>query len=93
MEGFQAEDRHNPLPHIALSTTALNSAYRKMASMATYLATELRELQALGGVEWQRRGPSKCAFWFGQIARSVLSRKRRRPPGRIIAGLHAAPSA
>jgi hypothetical protein len=52
MEGFQAEDRHNPLPHIALSTTALKSAYRKMASMATYPATELRELQALGGVEW-----------------------------------------
>ena len=28
MEGFQAEDRHNPLPHIALLTIALKSAYR-----------------------------------------------------------------
>jgi hypothetical protein len=53
MEGFQGEDRHNPLPHIALSTTALKSAYRRTASMATHLATELRELQALGGLEWR----------------------------------------
>jgi hypothetical protein len=29
MEGFQGEDRHNPLPHIALSTTASKSAYRE----------------------------------------------------------------
>ncbi len=28
MEGFQREDRHNPLPHIAVSITALKSAYR-----------------------------------------------------------------
>ena len=61
--GFNvSEDRHNPLPHIALSTTALKSAYRKMVSMATYPATELRKLQALGGLEWYRRGPSRCAF-------------------------------
>jgi hypothetical protein len=31
MEGLRAGDRHNPLPHIALSTTALKSAYRNMA--------------------------------------------------------------
>jgi hypothetical protein len=31
MEGFQGEDRHNPLPHIALLTTALKSAYRNTA--------------------------------------------------------------
>jgi hypothetical protein len=46
MEGFQAEDRHNPLPHIALSTTALKSAYGNRASLSTHTATELRELQA-----------------------------------------------
>jgi hypothetical protein len=51
MEGFRGEDRHNPLPHITLLTTALKSAYRKTAPMATHLATELRELQALGGLE------------------------------------------
>jgi Fic/DOC family N-terminal len=46
LEEFEkvSEDRHNPLPHIALSTTALTSAYRKMASMATYPSAELREL-------------------------------------------------
>jgi hypothetical protein len=60
--------------------------------MATHLATELRELQALGGLEWRSPGSPRCAFWYSQIARSVLSRKRRRPPGQMIAGLHAAPS-
>lgn len=29
MEGFQAEDRHDPLPHIALSATAPKSVYEK----------------------------------------------------------------
>ena len=38
MERFQGEDRHNPLPHITLLTTALNSAYRNTASMANHLA-------------------------------------------------------
>ena len=44
MEGFQAEDRHNPLPHIAQLTTALKLAYRKTVSLSTHSATELREL-------------------------------------------------
>jgi len=44
MEGFQAKDRHNPLPHIALSTTALKSAYRNTAFQSTHTAAELREL-------------------------------------------------
>jgi hypothetical protein len=44
MEEFQAEDRHSPLPHIALSATALKSAYRNTASLSTHTATELREL-------------------------------------------------
>ena len=29
MEGFPAEDRYDPLPHIALSTTAPRSVYEK----------------------------------------------------------------
>jgi len=33
MEGFQAEDRHDLSPHIALSTIALKSAYRNTASL------------------------------------------------------------
>ena len=37
MEGFRAEDRHNPLPHIPLSTTALNSAYKNRAFLPTLL--------------------------------------------------------
>jgi hypothetical protein len=44
MEGFQAWDRHNPLPHIALSTTALKSAYKNTAFLSTRTSAELREL-------------------------------------------------
>jgi hypothetical protein len=51
MEGFQAEDRHNPLPHIALSTTALKSAYRNTAFLSTHSATELRKLLIADGRE------------------------------------------
>jgi hypothetical protein len=46
-----SEDRHNPLPHIALSTTALKSAYRNTTSLSTHTATELRELLIPGGRE------------------------------------------
>ena len=51
MEGFQAEDRHNPLPHIALSTTALKSAYSNTALLSTHSATELGEHLISGGRE------------------------------------------
>jgi hypothetical protein len=44
MEGFQAEDRHNPLPHITRSTITLKSAYGNTASLSTRTATELRKL-------------------------------------------------
>jgi hypothetical protein len=67
MEGFQAEDRHNPLPHIALSTTALKSAYRNRASLSTHTATELREPQAPCRREWQRPVPSELAFMRGGL--------------------------
>ena len=53
MEGSQAEDRHNPLPHIALLTTALKSAYSNTTSLSTRTATELRELLIPGGREWR----------------------------------------
>ena len=51
MEGFQGEDRHNPLPHIALSTTALKSAYKNTAFLSTRTTAELRELLIQGGWE------------------------------------------
>jgi hypothetical protein len=51
MEGFRAEDRHNPLPHIALSTTALKSAYENMAAPATCTTAELGALLIHGGRE------------------------------------------
>jgi hypothetical protein len=53
MEGFQAEDRHHPLPHIALSTTALKSAYKNTPSLSTHSSIELQELQDSSGLEWQ----------------------------------------
>ena len=49
MEGCHAEDRHNPLPHIALLTTALKSAYKNMAFLYTRTSTELRKLLIPGG--------------------------------------------
>ena len=54
LEEFEkvSEDRHNPLPHIALLTTALKSAYKNTTSLSTRTATELRELLIPGGREW-----------------------------------------
>ena len=49
MEEFQAEDRHNPLPHIALLTIALKSAYKNTAVLSTHTAAGLRDLPVLGG--------------------------------------------
>ncbi len=51
MEGFQAWDRHNPLPHIAPLTTALKSAYKNTAFLSTCSGAELRELLIPGGRE------------------------------------------
>jgi hypothetical protein len=67
MEGFQGEDRHNPLPHIAPSTTALKSGYRNTASLSTRTATELRELpdpdglvMAMSRIVWFDPGGMGC---------------------------------
>ena len=51
MEGFQAEDRHDPLPHIAPLTTALKSAYKNTAFLSTRTSAELRELLIPGSRE------------------------------------------
>jgi hypothetical protein len=56
MEGLQAEDRHNPLPHITLLTTALKSAYRNTAFLSTRPTTELRELLIPADREWWSLG-------------------------------------
>jgi hypothetical protein len=50
MEGFRAEDRHNPLPHIALLTTALKSIY-EYAFLSTRTVAEVRELLDSSGPE------------------------------------------
>jgi hypothetical protein len=92
IEGFQAEDRHNPLPHIALSTTALKSAYRNTASLSTRTAAELRKLLIPGGPEWWAPGCSSSSSDVAGLRESVLSRKGSCIPVRLTAGLHA-PSA
>ncbi len=51
MEGFQAEDRHTPLPHITLLTTAPKSIYKSTASLSTHTTAELRELLISG--DWE----------------------------------------
>ena len=56
MEGFQAEDRHNPLPHIALLTTVLRSAYKNTAFLSTHDVVELRKLLIPGDREWWPSG-------------------------------------
>jgi hypothetical protein len=38
-----SEDRHNPLPHIALLTIAPKSAYRDTAFLSTRTTAELEE--------------------------------------------------
>jgi hypothetical protein len=78
MEGFQAEDRHNPLPHIALLTTALKSAYKNTAFLSTRISAELRELLIPGrpGMMvpwtaplrlWPWRDCVKCVIAQGQL--------------------------
>ncbi len=69
MEGFHAEDRHDPLPHIALLTTALKSAYRNTASLSVRSATELQELRI--GADWNGSGPC-CS---GSFRRAVVLRE------------------
>jgi hypothetical protein len=51
MEESQAEDRHNPLPHIALSTAALKSAYGNTAFLSAHIVDELRKLLMASGRE------------------------------------------
>ena len=67
MEEFQAWDRHNPLPHIGPSATALNSVYEKIAPVSIHLAAELRELQVLSRLEWQPTRPSALDSGRGGI--------------------------
>ena len=50
------EDRHDPYPHIASLTMALQSVYRNTASLSAHTATELRELLIPGGREWWSLG-------------------------------------
>ena len=72
MEEFQAENRHNPLPHITLSTTALKLAYRNTVFLSTYTATELRIFLSRSA---GNSGFRDCVCGRGGNASSVLSRK------------------
>jgi hypothetical protein len=65
MEGFQAEDRHDPLPHIALLTTALKSAYRNTTSLSACTTTELRKLPIPAAREWW---PPGLLFFYRDVA-------------------------
>src|SRR5271169_6064913 len=80
-------DRHNPLPHIALSTTALKSAYRNTTSLSTGTTAELRKVLIPGRPPMMVPGLLFFARERGGIAQSVLSRKGSCIPGRMIAGL------
>ncbi len=42
--GLMSEDRHNPLPHIALLSAALKSTYKNTVFLSTRTSAELREL-------------------------------------------------
>jgi len=68
MEEFQAEDRHNPLPHIALSITALKSAYRNTAFLSTRTVAELRKLLITGGRGMVVSGTALLCLWACWIA-------------------------
>ena len=87
MEGFQAEDRHNPLPHIAQSTTALKSAYSNTAFGSTRTAVELWKLLIIGGREWWNPDVVAASAGMARL-REVSSRKGSCSPGQISAGLH-----
>jgi hypothetical protein len=87
-----SEDRHNPLPHIALSSIALKSAYRNTASLSTHSTTELQELQDRSGLEWRRPVLLRRASARGGIAQSVLSGKCAGGRPEMITGLHAGAS-
>ena len=50
MYKFRVRDRHNPLPHIALLTTALKSIY-EYAFLSTRTVAEVRELLDSSGPE------------------------------------------
>lgn len=51
MEGVQAEDRHDPLPHITLLTTALKSIYENTAVLSIRTTVDLRKLLIPDGRE------------------------------------------
>jgi hypothetical protein len=93
MEGFQAEDRHNPLPHIALLTIALKSAYRNTARSCLLI------LLLSCGNSWSPAAgndgfPGCCASSLGVAGlREVCYRgKGSCGPGQMIAGLQALPA-
>lgn len=74
--GFNvSEDRNNPLPHIALSTTAPKSVYGKTTPQGTHLASELGEHQVPGQTGMAVPRVAGCDFRRSRITRSVIAQK------------------
>jgi hypothetical protein len=78
-----SEDRHNPLPHITLLTTAPKSLYEKMALLATDPIPELGELQIPGGPEWKPPRVTLMRFPAQpDYAKCVIAEKTAASPAR-----------
>jgi len=88
MEGFQAQDRHDPLPHMSLSATALNWLYGKTTHLSTHLVGELRKRQFQRGPGFQPARLSGSAPGAAELRGACYRLKgppaRRRWPGDCI---------
>jgi hypothetical protein len=93
MEGFQGEDRHNPLPHIAPSTTALKSAYKNTAFLSTHTSAELRELLIRAAGNDSLNGRPAASLAVAGLREVCYRAKEAAFPGQMIAGLQAPPFA
>ncbi len=93
MEGFQGEDRHNPLPHIAPSTTALKSAYKNTAFLSTCTSAELRELLIRAAGNDSLNGCPAASLAVAGLREVCYRAKAAAFPGQMIAGLQAPPFA
>jgi hypothetical protein len=93
MYKFRVRDRHNPLPHITLSTTALKSAYKNTVFLSTRTNAELRKLLSRTA---GNDGPPDCfaaSMAVAGLSEVCYHAKAAAFPGQMIARLHAPPFA
>ena len=88
-----SEDRHNPLPHITISTTALKSAYKNTAFLCTRTSAELRELLIRAAGNDSFNGCPVAPFAVAGLREVCYRAKAAAFPGQMIAGLQAPPFA